>query len=160
MAIQPTCTHQGECKLDVYLQYIKGLIQSDISPFILTCQFSRLRKAIASCPHQFRMPDLELIRWLDEREALLGFFLPFSTPEELEETCKVLNFFQPFSLEHLKGEEEFVSALMGMPDCLKLLDYYSLSWISRVRDRLYSKPSPITMASPSIYIFQLDQEQR
>lgn len=147
------------CNLEEQLKKTKELIASGINPFILGNHFSQLRKSIAECRHIFHIPDFELLRWLDEREALLGHFLPFSTPEELEESCLVLNSFQPFTLQHLNGEELFVSALMSEPQCLTVLNDYVLIWVNAVRERLYSQPSPM-IPKNSFHLFQTEQEQR
>ena len=147
------------CHLEQDLLKTKELIASGINPFILGSHFGRLRKSISECKHDFHMPDFELIRWLDEREALLGYFLPFSTPEELEESCRALNFFQPFTFQHLNGEEAFVGALLSEPQCLALLNDYTLGWVNQIRERIYSLPSPMTRNN-TFHLFQSEQEQR
>lgn len=148
-----------KCELEYYLNETKELIQAGLHPKILGDHFSKLRKSIASCKHDFHLPDLNIIQWLNDNEAFLGHFLPFSTPEELEESCFVLNFFQPFNFGRLYGEEKFVSALRSDPLCMTLLNDYSKEWVDHTYERLYSQT---LLESPrqSYAVYQIEQEQR
>jgi hypothetical protein len=149
------------CPLDVELQDTIAKIKNGIDPSILCTHFNRLRKYILECPHHFHLPNFDLLRWMNEREVLIGVFLPYDSPEQLRESCMVLNILQLYVIGKLNGEEEFVGAILLNKDCLSLLNDYSLSWVRKIQERMYSAGPSQSSHDISPYPFKrIEEEER